>query len=485
MHLTKRLIIQLTIFAFVTVIAATIMIFGYIKLPNLLFGVGHYKVLLELPQAAGLYESGNVTYRGTEVGRVESVGLTDTGVQAVLSLNSDVAIPADLNAEVHSQSAVGEQYVTLLPRSADGPALKDGSVIPRDRTSVPPDINSLLDAANRGLKAIPNDNLKTAIDEGYTAVGGLGPEIHRFVKGSTALAIGARENLDPLTTLIDQSGPVLDSQSDTAESIGAWASHLKTITGELQQQDGAVEGVLQKAPAAADEVRALFDRVRPTLPVLLANLVSLGNVAIAYQPSIEQLLVLIPHGVATQQGMVIANHNTQQAYKGLYLSFNLNLNLPPVCSTGYLPAQQRRPPALVDTPPVPQGDMYCRVPQDSPIDVRGARNYPCVTVPGKRAPTVKMCESDQSYVPLNDGFAWKGDPNATLSGQGVPQQQDSSPPAQIPAGPAPPPVAVAQYDPRTGTYVGPDGRIYTQSNLAETADKEQTWQAMLLPPPGN
>jgi phospholipid/cholesterol/gamma-HCH transport system substrate-binding protein len=44
---------------------------------------------------------------------------------------------------------------------------------------------------------------------------------------------------------------------------------------------------------------------------------------------------------------------------------------------------------------------------------------------------------------------------------------------------------VAQYDLRTGTYVGPDGRIYTQSNLAETADKEQTWQAMLLPPPGN
>ena len=56
--------------------------------------------------------------------------------------------------------------------------------------------------------------------------------------------------------------------------------------------------------------------------------------------------------------------------------------------------------------------MYCRIPQDAPFNVRGARNLPCVTVPGKRAPTVKMCESDENYIPLNDGYNWKGDPNA-------------------------------------------------------------------------
>jgi phospholipid/cholesterol/gamma-HCH transport system substrate-binding protein len=52
----------------------------------------------------------------------------------------------------------------------------------------------------------------------------------------------------------------------------------------------------------------------------------------------------------------------------------------------------------------------------APFDVRGARNLPCITVPGKRAPTAKMCESNEYYVPLNDGYNWRGDPNATLSG---------------------------------------------------------------------
>ena len=84
---------------------------------------------------------------------------------------------------MHSVSGVGEQYVALLPRSANARPLKNGDVIPVSRTSVPPDINSLLDAANRGLRVIPPENLKTVIDESYTAVGGLGPEIARFVKG--------------------------------------------------------------------------------------------------------------------------------------------------------------------------------------------------------------------------------------------------------------------------------------------------------------
>jgi phospholipid/cholesterol/gamma-HCH transport system substrate-binding protein len=51
--------------------------------------------------------------------------------------------------------------------------------------------------------------------------------------------------------------------------------------------------------------------------------------------------------------------------------------------------------------------------------------------------------------------------------------------------PAKPPMAAAEYDPTTGTYVGPDGRVYTRSYLARSAAEEQTWQTMVLPPMGN
>ncbi|MGH3967972.1 MAG: MlaD family protein, partial [Mycobacterium sp.] len=111
MHLPKRIWIQLAIFTAVALAGVTVMAFGYAHLPNLLFGAGHYNVTLQLPQAGGLYKSGNVTYRGTEVGRVTAVKLTDSGVEATLNLKSGIAIPSDLDAGVHSVSAVGEQYV--------------------------------------------------------------------------------------------------------------------------------------------------------------------------------------------------------------------------------------------------------------------------------------------------------------------------------------------------------------------------------------
>jgi len=87
-----------------------------------------------------------------------------------------------------------------------------------------------------------------------------------------------------------------------------------------------------------------------------------------------------------------------------------------------------------------------------------------------------LCESDETYIPLNDGFNWKGDPNATLSGQPIPQL----PPEPAPA--SAPPIAAAEYDPATGSYIGPDGRRYTQTDLAQGAPDDKTWQQMLLPP---
>jgi phospholipid/cholesterol/gamma-HCH transport system substrate-binding protein len=498
-RLSRRVWAQLAILAGVTVIAVGVMAFGFVKVPALV-GIGRYNVTLELPASGGLYPTSVVTYRGSEIGRVTSIDVTRDGVRANLKLQSSTKIPSDVSASVHSRSAVGEQFVELTAKSGDTTsALSDGDVIPEGRTRIPPDIGGLLDGTNRALQAIPQDNLRTVVDEADKAVAGLGPELSRIVDGSTSLAIDAAKNQDAITALIDQSPPVLNSQVQTADSIATWADRMSSITGQLKAQDIAFADLLNVGGPTLDEGTALFDRVAPALPVLLANLVSLGEIAVTYRSDIEQLLVLFPQGTAVMSAIVAANANTKQDYKGVYLDFNLNLNLPPPCNTGFLPVRQQRSPSDVDYPERPAGELYCRVPQDSPLNVRGVRNIPCENNPAKRAPTVEMCESDEAYIPLNDGFNWKGDPNATLSGQGVPQyapgQDPRLPPpagtgAAVPAGavpPAPPPppdtappVAFAPYDPATGEYVGPDGNRYTQADLAHPENK--TWESMLTPP---
>ena len=436
-RLSRTVWTQLAILAAVTVIACSVMAFGFVKVPALL-GIGRYTVFVDMPATGGLYPTSVVTYRGTEIGRVRSVDVTRNGVRAVLNLNSSIPVPGEVSAAVHSRSAVGEQFLELTPRDdATEHTLRNGDVIPTARVQVPPDIAGLLDAANRALTAISHDDLRTVVDEANKAVGGLGPELSRIVDGSTAMAIEAGKTVDPITTLIEQSAPVLDSQVRTADSIAAWAAHMSSITGQLKATDGAFTDLLRQGGPGLREGQALFDRLAPALPMLLANMVSLGDIALAYRADIEQLLVLFPQGTAVMSAIAAPNSGTKQSYRGIYLDFNLNLNLPPPCNAGFLPVQQQRSPSLVDAPDRPAGELYCRVPQDSMLNVRGVRNIPCETNPAKRAPTVEMCESDEQYVPLNDGWNWKGDPNATLSGQDVPQYpRNATPGPTVAYGPA-------------------------------------------------
>ncbi|OBI85230.1 MCE family protein [Mycobacterium asiaticum] len=486
LRLNRKTWIQLAILSVVTVVSCGAMAFNYMRLPETLFGIGQYNVTVDLAQSGGLYENSVVTYRGTDVGQVKSVNVTATGVRAVLAMRSGVKVPSDVQASVHSRSAIGEQFIELTPKTdeAHGRPLRDGDVIPAGRVDVPVDIGRLLDMTNRALQAIPRENLRTVMDEANRAVGGLGPELSRIVDGSAALAIGGGRTIDPLTTLIDQSPPVLNSQVQTSDAIATWAHRTAAIMAQFQAQDAALRDLLTQGSSGLEEGRALFDRVAPAVPTLMANLVSLGDIALVYRHDIEQILVLLPHGIAVMAGSLVPNANTKQDYTGFYLDFNLNMNLPPPCTTGFLPPTQRRSPASVDAPDRPAAELYCRLPQDSELNVRGARNIPCETKPWKRAPTVELCESDEEYVPLNEGYNWKGDPNATTTGQGVPQYppgQDPRLPPPRGTAPPPPPVAVATYDPATGDYVGPDGHRYTEYDLAHPRAKN--WQSLLVPTP--
>jgi phospholipid/cholesterol/gamma-HCH transport system substrate-binding protein len=473
----------------VTVVSCGAMAFNFMKLPQTLFGVGEYNVTVDLPQSGGLYQTSVVTYRGTDVGQVKSVEVTATGVRALLALRSGVKVPSSVQASVHSRSAIGEQYIELTPLPGKGEQsrpLRAGDIIPAGHVDVPVDIGRLLDMTNRALQAIPRDNLHTVIDETNRAVGGLGPELSRIVDGSTALAIRGGQTVDPLAALIDQSPAVLNSQVQTSDSIATWANRTAAIMAQFKAQDAAVRELLTEGTSGIEEGRALLDRVSPTLPVLFANLVSLGDIAVVYRHDIEQLLVLLPQGIAGMAAIVVPSSNTKQEYRGAQLDFNLNINLPPPCTTGYLPPTQRRSPASVDAPDRPAAELYCRVPQDSDFNVRGVRNIPCEAKPWKRAPTVEICESDEEYVPLNEGYNWKGDPNATTTGQGVPQYPPGQDPRlPPPRGTAPPPpqapLSVATYDPANGDYVGPDGHHYTEADLAHPRAKN--WQSLLVPTP--
>src|SRR5271155_2493327 len=392
--LTRFVRIQLAIFAIVGTIGVIAMVLFYIQAPTLL-GIGRMTVTLELPTTGGLYRFSNVTYRGVQVGKVTAVALAANGAKATLSLGTSPKTPANLQADVLSVSAVGEQYVDLRPRTDSAPYLHNGSVIAMRDTTIPQAVGPMLDQVNALIQSLPKNKIGQLLDESFQAFNGAGYDLGSLSDSTSRISADANSVVDRTRTLTEDTGPLLDSQAKTADSVRTWARSLAGISDVVATDDSRVRTLLQNGPGAADEASRLFEQIKPTLPVLLANLTTIGQIGVTYHPSLEQLLVLLPPSVAYIQTAASFNHPDGWS-KG---DFALTIDDPPICTVGFLPQSQWRSPSDTGDVDTPDG-LYCKLPQDSPLAVRGARNYPCMGHPGKRAPTVEICNSDKPFMPL-------------------------------------------------------------------------------------
>lgn len=396
--------IQLSIFAVVTVLTVGAISIFYLRVPEAI-GLNSYQVTANFTAAGGLYQNANVTYRGVTVGQVESVGLSDTGVVAHMRLNSGTPVPDNVTATVKSVSAVGEQYVDLVPPAkASSARLRNGSDIPVNRTAIGQDIAGLLNQADALVSSVGNSRIKDLLRETFKAFNGSGPELARLIQSARLLVDEANANYGQTTQLIDQAGPFLDAQIASGDSIRSLADGLARFTGEVSTADPQLRTLLQTAPGAAGVASDTFEGIRPDFPMLAANLANLGRIGVIYNKSIEQALVIFPALLAalnTVAGGVPAD-------EGGKLDFKVDLGDTPPCSVGFVPPTQIRSPADTTLRELPT-DMFCKVPQNDPSVVRGARNYPCQEFPGKRAPTIQLCRDPKGYVPVGTN-PWRGPP---------------------------------------------------------------------------
>ncbi len=524
--LTRFIKTQLIVFITLTVIALLALGLYYLRLPSLA-GIGQYTIGADLPASGGLYKTANVTYRGVTIGRVTDVEPTERGAHATLSISDKYKIPVDASANVHSLTAVGEQYLDLVSEGNPGQYFQPGQTI--TKSTIPQPVGPALDNAYKSLAALPVEKIPTILDETALAVGGLGPILQRLVDGTQSFATELNTNITDVNSIIDNSPPILDSQVVSADAIYSWTRNLNSITGQTKQEDAALRSLLREGAPTAEQLNTLFVNVKDGLPQTLANVEIIVEMLKRYNKGVEQALVLLPQAPAAGQS-VAAPYPHEAA-----LDLGLSINQPAPCLTGFLPASEWRAPADVSVKPVVDG-LYCKIPQDAPaMAVRGPRNFPCVDVPGKRAATPLECRSNEPYTPLGTN-PWYGDPNqiVTCPAPGARCDQPVKPGLMIPApsinngmnplpadllptpesgknpvtsDPLTPPgqgsvqcagpwelgwpqpgqcdytpsatQASATYNASSGEVTGPDGTKYTVSNSTTTGD--DGWKEMLAP----
>ncbi|MEV0183459.1 MlaD family protein [Streptomyces sp. NPDC050625] len=422
--ITRTVKAQLLAFATVTAVGVSYVGAEYTGLLDDILDRG-YTVRADFADSGGIFPGAEVTYRGVPVGRVGTLRLTDSGgISVSLDIEDGTPrIPADTLAVVANRSAVGEQYVDLQPRTSNGPYLLDGSAIPRGSTRVPLPTTDLVLSLDRLVNSVGKDDLRVTVDELGRAFSGTGPNLSRLVDSGNALVASASDSLPQTISLIEDSRKVLKTQADQGSSIKSFAHDLAALTAQLKSSDGDLRKLIGNATPAAQQVNSLLKSTGPRLSVLLANLISGGQVTLARLPGVEQALVTFPALVSGSYTVVPGDGTT-------HFGLVVNADDPPPCTQGYGTA--RRDPADTSTREA-NTDARCTAPRGGKSSVRGAQNAP--------GPT-----------------AAPGGANRTAY--------------------------VTPYDPETGTATGPDGRPVEigSSGGQQAVFGKESWQWLLVGP---
>jgi phospholipid/cholesterol/gamma-HCH transport system substrate-binding protein len=297
-----------------------------------------------LPTSGGLYEGSEVTYRGVKIGKVSTMHATADGVTLDLSLEDGTELPKDAPMYVHNLSAVGEQYLDFEPADDKPPYAEDGDTLHGNAASLPVDEGELLVELNSFVGSVDKKNLQTVVRELGTMFHGTGGPLQQLLDNGTTFIDEASAHTAETRALLDDGLTVLRTQEGESENIRSFSRDLAKITESLKESDQDLRTTLSETPGTAREVDQLLTDLEPTLPVLLANATSVGQVGVMHLAGLEQLLVVFPRVIAAG-----FTGTPGDGYGHVNLQYDQTVQ---PCTQGYKPHDQWRPPSDLSDGPI-------------------------------------------------------------------------------------------------------------------------------------
>lgn len=368
--LRRTVKLQLLAFVAISLLGISYVSSRYVGLTSSVFGSTACTVSVDYPDSGGIFSGAEVTYRGVAIGRVGQLHLLDDGVRVDLHLDhcSHPAVPrTGTVAYVSDRSAVGEQYVNLVPKTDGGPYLKGGDTLHMTAAQLPVPTQVLLTNLDLLVRSVNTTNLTTAVDELARAFNGRGPDLQRLLDAGDQLLTSAQQALPQTIELIDSAKTVLQTQLDEGPAIRSWAHDLSLLTAQLKASDPDIRALLDTGPDSLATIGNLVKNNRDDLGVVLSNLATTGQLLVRHKGDVEQILEVYPLAVAGGFTVVPGDGT---AHFGLVL----NLNDPQPCVQGYGGTEHRKPGQT--SPTRTNAGARCALPRGNPSTVRGAQNAP-------------------------------------------------------------------------------------------------------------
>jgi virulence factor Mce-like protein len=277
---------------------------------------------VEVANVATLESNSPVLISDVVVGSVGKMTVEGWHADVEISVEPDVAVPANAVATVGQTSLLGSMHLALNPPLGEKPSgrLQPGATVALDNSSTYPSTERTLSS----LAAVVNGG----------GLGQIGDIIHNF---STAVS-GREPEIRQLLTRLDNFIGVLDQQRDNIVAVidqlnrvtSRFAAQTDTIDRALKDIPPAVDVLIKERPRLTTALKKLgqFSETATTLvnnagDDLITDLKNLGPTLDALADVGPDLNLALLYSTAFPYGPTFADRITKGDYINLYATFDL------------------------------------------------------------------------------------------------------------------------------------------------------------------
>jgi phospholipid/cholesterol/gamma-HCH transport system substrate-binding protein len=257
-------------------------------------GGKNYVLKLQMANASGIRPGSQVLLGGVAVGTVGDINF-DPGINGVVAqLNLDptkVHIGRGVSTSIVAANLLGEEYVAINPGNPSLP-LRSGTVLPESATTVPTDLDQIVNVLNAPTRA----RLAILLQEAGVAVNGRQSDVSAILR-QFPLSLTAATKL--LTTMVQDNHTL----ADLVANSNGFISRVNQQSSALRQVIGASAGAMQTLSAdahnlaltvqGADSVVRTFTKFFIQSAPIVDNLIPVANEITNAAPKLTDLLTAV------------------------------------------------------------------------------------------------------------------------------------------------------------------------------------------------
>ena len=217
-------------------------------------GKSHYSAYLE--HTAGLRAGESVQVAGVTVGKVTSTSLNGHDVKIGFTVDSGIHLGAATRAEVKVLTLLGTHYLNIVPQGSGD--LKD-SAIPLAHTSVPYNLQDVIEAAGNTLNEFDNKKISQSLTVVADALRGTPEAARAALSGVSALSKVAADRADQMRVMLKSARTVTGKLAENSDDIITLMKQSNLILAELVTRRDAIHKLLIDSQSLATAISGIID----------------------------------------------------------------------------------------------------------------------------------------------------------------------------------------------------------------------------------